>query len=222
MAKPRRRHRRPHSTIPPRWLARTAGARHAARAWAGRATTMLHARTDLNAASAGSSQPPLSGCCDDRLNPPARRHGRHGRAGTRRIQPRERPRRPRGLRRGRPLHGPELRPRLPLLPECRGCDRRPRLDGRDVRCRRCGRARRQRVPARASADGPYRISGGRGGGALPGRAVRAMFIDMARSVVIAVDAGQNRSLLARRSGPPPPRRSSSLTALLCCSSLEKA
>src|SRR4051794_39695802 len=59
-----------HSTVPPRSPPRTAGDPHAAPQAAGLATEEHPALTDPNAASASSSQPPLSGCCDDRLNLP--------------------------------------------------------------------------------------------------------------------------------------------------------
>src|SRR4051812_25993554 len=50
---------------------RIVGDPHAAPQAAGLATEEHPAPTDPNAASASSSQPPLSGCCDDRLNPPS-------------------------------------------------------------------------------------------------------------------------------------------------------
>ncbi len=62
----------PHlrSTVPPRSQPRTADDPHAAPRGAGLAIEEHPALTDPIAASASSSQPPLSGCCDDRLNPP--------------------------------------------------------------------------------------------------------------------------------------------------------
>ena len=59
-----------HSTVPPRSQPRTAGDPHAAPRRVGLAIEEHPALTDPNAASASSSQPPLSKCCDDRLNPP--------------------------------------------------------------------------------------------------------------------------------------------------------
>jgi hypothetical protein len=59
-----------HSTVPARSPPRTAGDPHAAPQGAGLAIEEHPALTDPNAASASSSQPPSSGCCDDHLNPP--------------------------------------------------------------------------------------------------------------------------------------------------------
>src|SRR3954451_1310893 len=59
-----------HSTVPARSPPRTAGDPHAAPQGAGLAIEEHPVLTDPNAASASSSQPPLSGCCDDHLNRP--------------------------------------------------------------------------------------------------------------------------------------------------------
>src|SRR4051812_28698990 len=65
----RRQPPRPQSSIPPQSPPRIAGDPHAARQRADLATAMRLARTDPNAASEQSSQPPLTRCCDDHLNP---------------------------------------------------------------------------------------------------------------------------------------------------------
>src|SRR4051812_45892868 len=55
--------------VPPRWQPRSDGDPHAAQQKADQARATRLARTDPNAASEQSSQPPLSRCCDDHLNP---------------------------------------------------------------------------------------------------------------------------------------------------------
>src|SRR4051812_8017854 len=69
LATPRPQPRRPHSSVPPRWQPRTDGDPHAAQQRADQARATRFAQTDPNAASEQSSQPPLSRCCDDHLNP---------------------------------------------------------------------------------------------------------------------------------------------------------
>src|SRR4051812_26113801 len=71
LATPQPQPRRPHSSTPPRSTPRTDGDAHAAQQRADRARARRLARTDPNAASEQSSQPPLSRCCDDHLNPGA-------------------------------------------------------------------------------------------------------------------------------------------------------
>ena len=65
--RPQRPH--PHSSVPPRSTPRTGADPHAVPPRAGQATATRLAATDPNAASERPSQPPLSRCCDDRLNP---------------------------------------------------------------------------------------------------------------------------------------------------------
>src|SRR4051812_49892711 len=69
LATPRPQPQRPHSSIPPRWQPRSDGDPHAAHQRTDQARARRLARTDPNAASEQSSQPPLSRCCDDHLNP---------------------------------------------------------------------------------------------------------------------------------------------------------
>src|SRR4051794_27533615 len=69
LATPRPQPRRPHSSVPLQWQPRTDGDPHAAQQRADQARATRFAQTDPNAASEQSSQPPLSRCCDDHLNP---------------------------------------------------------------------------------------------------------------------------------------------------------
>src|SRR4051812_18204697 len=78
LATPRPQPRRPHWSVPPRWQPRTDGDPHAAQQRADQARATRFARTDPNAASEQSSQPPLSRCCDDHLNSGWQDEGRVG------------------------------------------------------------------------------------------------------------------------------------------------
>src|SRR3954471_24742748 len=67
---PPRRSPLPRSTSPPRSTSKSAAAHRAVPPLVGQANTICPAGLCLNAASQPSSQPPLSRCCGDRLNPP--------------------------------------------------------------------------------------------------------------------------------------------------------